>query len=137
MVWNYYPMLHCKYQPLFSILLKVVQEIHPQIGASCFVGILYPSSFTTLSIYLTICVVYFASNYKGNSLSHFFCNTFHWFRIWLHFPMIFLYVLFCHFLKLSTPCYIHKSILIWVIQSFMHMCFFPLWQERALSDCIV
>ena len=51
---------------LLFLLLKVVQEIHPQIGASCLTGIL-PLSTITLQIYLIVCDTYFASKYKGNS----------------------------------------------------------------------
>ena len=41
-------MLCFSYQPLFLFLLKVFQEIHPYIGASCFTGISLISTVITL-----------------------------------------------------------------------------------------
>ena len=59
-------MLCISFFPLVLLLLKVVQEIHPQIGASCFTGLRHLSPIT-LSRYLALCDTYFSSEYKENS----------------------------------------------------------------------
>ena len=58
-------MLHFSYQPLLLLLLKVFPETHPQIGASCFTGILLFSPYHLSKDILLDIVTYFASDYEG------------------------------------------------------------------------
>ena len=63
-----HPLLDALFQLLSFVifLLKVFQEIHPYIGASCFIGISLISP-TTAWRYLIECDTHFASDYKGKS----------------------------------------------------------------------